>query len=600
MQIKRTFAVTVLLVLLALSGSLVVVGQHVDAAQAAIASGVTYNPSCKTTGGTIVSAEALNPNNFNPDAIPGGNDQAYDEDLNLYDKLVTLNANYSIVPDLAYNWTISPDGLTYTFNLYHNVTWSDGVPFTSADVVWTIDKLINDSAAYASAYLQDIGSVTAPDNYTVIFHLKQVDPALLGFLAWYGTFILPKHIYASIPDWSNTSANLHPVGTGPFKFVSFTPNSQVVLEANPNYFRGAPCVSKLVFQIIPDSSTALQALINGEVNFDDNNPAFADLKLVNNTSQFATKIALFPDTWYANFNLYSSPFNNSLVREAVVMAINRSEIAQKAEDGYDKPANAFFPIALGWAYDPNATQYSYNITEAAKLLNEAGYPLQPNGTRFSFNFLYFSGAEEDAIATVIQSDLAKVGINMIKDELEFGAWETASESHTGWGMTMLAGFQGPDPAQGETRWVLPGVGNDFGGYNNSQVVHLYQLADSTVNQTQRRQYYFEIQQILVRDAPFVAFVDLAEPYVYSTTLQNVYFNDPSVSYTNFGATWLTTGTPISTSSQSTSSHPTTSSSGPATSTAPPKTSNLTLYVIATIIVVIIVVAIAALVLRRRA
>ena len=163
---------------------------------------------------------------------------------NVFNKLVTMNYDYEICPDLAKEWTISEDGLTYTFYLHEGVKWHDGVPFTSEDVKFTIEAVLENNGRMAAEW-GAIEEVECPDENTVILHLSRPDSALLGFLAWYACQIIPKHIYEGT-DWTTNPANQAPIGTGPFKFVAWNQGVSIELEANEDYFLGRPYVDKLV------------------------------------------------------------------------------------------------------------------------------------------------------------------------------------------------------------------------------------------------------------------------------------------------------------------------------------------------------------------
>lgn len=144
-------------------------------------------------GGTLVAISTSgNPGSFNP--VWKSDDPATSTNHNIFNKLVTLNYNYEICPDLAESWEISDDGLTYTFHLYENIKWHDGEPFSSEDVKFTIETVLENKGRMAIEW-SAIESIDCPDANTVILHLSQPDAALLGFLAWYACQIIPKHIY---------------------------------------------------------------------------------------------------------------------------------------------------------------------------------------------------------------------------------------------------------------------------------------------------------------------------------------------------------------------------------------------------------------------
>ncbi len=147
-----------------------------------------------------------------------------------------MTVDNSVVPDLATDWEFSEDGLTLTFNLRENVKWHDGEPFTSNDVVWTFTQVLKEG--YQSNTLGMIDSVSADGDYKAVFHLNQPDASVVSVLSWLGTWIMPAHLYEGT-DWTQNEHNMHPIGTGPFKFVKYTPGVSIEMERNEDYWDGA-------------------------------------------------------------------------------------------------------------------------------------------------------------------------------------------------------------------------------------------------------------------------------------------------------------------------------------------------------------------------
>lgn len=212
-------------------------------AQTPSASPVAEIPA-KTIKGTAVLANAGEPKSFQ------GNFQADDNGwpihCNIYNSLFSLDNSYNVIPELATGYEVSADGLTITIPLQPLATWHDGKPVTSKDVKYTLEQIVSDKAATASGLIGAISKVDATDDHTAIIHLKQPSASIIGFLSWYGVFILPAHIYEGT-DWTTNPANMKPVGSGPFKFVSYKAGASIELEANDRYFGEGPFLEKLVF-----------------------------------------------------------------------------------------------------------------------------------------------------------------------------------------------------------------------------------------------------------------------------------------------------------------------------------------------------------------
>ena len=212
-------------------------------------------------GGTYVMRSHGDPNSFNPNMKT--DDLQLPATYNIFNRLVKMTVDNHVVPDLATDWEFSEDGMELTFNLRENVKWHDGEPFTSNDVVWTFTKVLEEG--YQSNTLNMIDSVTADGDYKAVFHLKQPDASVVSVLSWLGTWIMPAHLYEGT-DWTQNEHNMHPIGTGPFKFVKYTPGVSIEMERNEDYWDGAPYLDKLIISIIPDASTAYQSYLNGEVD----------------------------------------------------------------------------------------------------------------------------------------------------------------------------------------------------------------------------------------------------------------------------------------------------------------------------------------------
>ncbi|MGC8577336.1 MAG: ABC transporter substrate-binding protein [Thermoproteota archaeon] len=504
-------------------------------------------------GGTLVVIQVGDPKSFNPDAQV--DDMGFPMFQNLFNKLVTLDIDYNVIPDLAYKWDVSSDGLTYTFYLYKNATWHDGVPVTAWDVKWTFET-INKSKGIAYSWIKayNIKSINVIDNYTVKFVLKQPFAAFLSFLGWYGTFVMPKHIYSNYSDWLDPKnpALQKPVGSGPFKFVEWVKGDHVTLEANPNYFKGRPYLDKLVFKIIPDANTALSSFLAGEGDVLAVRPPFSEIPKLNSTPGVIVKSRAVPSQWYIGFNLLRYPFNDRTLRLAIAYAINRSYVVEKAMSGYGFPARGGYTSAIKWAFNPNATLPNYNVTLANKLLDDAGYKLgpdgirrTPNGTKLSIKYTYFTtGPETEAIGVVLKEQLKKIGIEVTLEGLEIGAWEQKVVKNRDFDIALCDGFQGPDPDNMRSRFAL-GAYLNFANYSNVEYYELLQNASVTTDFGKRQKLYWKAQEIFVHDLAYIPLVDLVAFYIWKTEFHGLPWESAGkVNYNSYALTWWEKGKPI--------------------------------------------------------
>lgn len=492
-------------------------------------------------GGTLIIAHWSDPISFNPCAKI--DDAGYGIYHCIFSKLVTLDHDYNVIPDLAESWEVSADGLTYTFHLRKGVKWHDGKPFTAADVVWTFTQIKNHSEAPASKHFEKVVAIEAPDDHTVVIKMSQPQAPFVGFLAWYGTFIMPKHIYditkdGQPVDWLDNPANQNPIGTGPFKFVEWVKGDHVTLMKNPDYYMGEPYLDKIIFKIIPDQNTAFQAFMAGEVDV-NGNVSNAHIPLYQRTPDVVAFQKPAPSRYYMGFNVArrSSPFNNVKVRFATAYALNREEIFNKAIK-YGVVSDGFYTLGIPWAYNPNAKAPGYDPKLAEKLLDEAGYPRGKDGYRFEAVLVYFQGQVWADMSTVIKEQLEKVGIKVKLEEYEIAAYIEKVLKAGDFDLTVLNGFQGPDPDNLKLR---VGTGGDINvmGYSNPKVDELLDKGATVSDLKERQKYYFEIQEILAQDLPFYPIGEVAANFVHKKYVKDMpYQLVGKVGINNYAKTWL--------------------------------------------------------------
>lgn len=296
---------------------------------------------------------------------------------NIFDGLVYRGPDLKIVPGLATSWEELDDGKRIRFTLREGVKFHDGEPFNAEAVKFTFDRLLGDEGAKGpqrSNYVA-IDKVEVIDDKTVDFHLKAADPVLITKLAGYGAMIVPpKYIAEKGEDYFNT----HPVGTGPFKFVSYEPKVNIKLEAFADHWGGAPKLSELEYRFITEPSTAVAELQAGRVDLVipptipigmiPTIEGDANLELV--TTDGPTVDAL-------RFNTRDGITKDERVRKALIMAVDRDAIIQSILAGQAKPI-ASFQGALSFGYDPELKPLPYDPDQAKKLLEEAG--VQPGAT----------------------------------------------------------------------------------------------------------------------------------------------------------------------------------------------------------------------------
>ncbi|MBF9233829.1 ABC transporter substrate-binding protein [Microvirga alba] len=468
----------------------------------------------KTFKGTLVVAASLDPKNFNTnyDTFGGANYINF----NIMSKLVKYDhVKNEIFPDLATSWEIAPDLKTYTFKLRPGVKWHDGKPFTSADVKWTIEDIVREGDRAATyKFVSDIERVETPDDLTAVLRLARPNGIIIQNFASYNGFnILPKHLYegSSVRD---NPANLKPVGTGPFRFVEYVVGSHVLLEPNPNYYGEGPYLERLAFQILPNLSTALMALEAGQVGYVTASPPFADAARLKSVKGIAIDSTPSTIVMWFGFNFDKPMWRDIRLRRAVSMAINRDELVGKLYLNLVKPAWGHFTSAVPWANDATARQPEFNLAEAERLLDEAGYKKGADGIRMTVQMIVFPtniwGSVEQA--QMVKQQLSAVGIRVDVKVVEF-ALRVEEINKRGFDFVHGGGTRGPDPSEMIDYYESKSSRNNM-KYSNPKVDELFIAGRASVDQGERTKIYSEIQKILAADQPMVPMVEYSylRPY----------------------------------------------------------------------------------------
>jgi len=461
-------------------------------------------------GGTFIVGSGGDPSTLNLAISFSGFDTLAASSI--FNCLVKSDYDLNPQPDLAEAWKVSEDGLTYTFQLVKNATWHDQKLFTSADVKFTFGEVLSKYHPRGSVVLKAVDSIETPDPYTVIFRLKHPYDPLLKFMGNEG-FVIPKHLYENT-DILKNPYNLKPVGTGPFVFKEWKKGSHITLERNPSYFKkGKPYLDRIIIKIVPDASSRMIAFEAKEIDYlyYINLPASEVSRFKNRPGYVVSSKGHEdgPSVMLVAFNLKKAPFNNLKVRQAIAHAIDKEYIEAKADYGLGKVAIGPIPSVTTWAHNPNVMRYEFNPKKAEQLLDEAGYPRGPDGTRFKTSiiadrgsFLYSKAAE------IIRDYLGKVGINVELRLLDRSSMIDATYIRWDFDMQVHGLGTGPDPAIAVARTYIssnirPVAFANCSGYSNKEVDELFALAERAATLKKRAEYYHRVQEILVKDLPYL-------------------------------------------------------------------------------------------------
>src|SRR5580693_9473821 len=451
---------------------------------------------------TLVMANAVKVDTLDP-AQNSVNESIW-LDQNLYSRLLQPNATGTgLLPDLATSWTIAKNGLTYTFHLRPGVEFSNGMPVTANDVVYSIQR----SRAFKGGWgflLTPVKTITAPDAHTVVITLSQPHAPLLADLAMYAYSVVPEKLVKA----QGAAFFTHPVGSGPFMVTSYNPDSEVDLARNPHFYGIKPKISKVKILIIPNDNTRVLELESKKVDVIENPPG----NLVSEIDKTpGLNVQLFPSTRvdFIQLDEHYAPFKKVAVRQALNYAINRNAIVKLAYQGHAVPGASFMPYRMEF-YNTAIKPYPYNPAKAKQLLAQAGYP---HG--FTTFLITVSGdVAGQAEAVVIKSELAAVGINVNIQSYELlTAYDKEDNGHSEMGERYWTNDI-IDPDEVATFGAdCQGGANAFNSYwCDNQANSLVTQARAELSDSARQQMYSQIQQIVYQQAPFI--VTDYSPYRY--------------------------------------------------------------------------------------
>jgi len=374
--------------------------------------------STSAVADTFTYAQGADPRGLDPALVDDGESSKII--VNIYEGLLKYAPDSTKVePSLAETWTVSPDGLSYTFKLKQGVKFHDGTDFNADAVKFNIDRQlppkVTPDMSYASFVYGSVKDVVVVDPYTVTINLTQKNTAFLANLAMSlaAPIVSPK----ALTD-GNNSVMEHPVGTGPYKFVKWNKGENVVLVANDAYWGEKAKTKNVVFRIIADNSARVLALNNGEVDMIDG----IDATVVDKITSGGDKLYQAPgmNVNYMAYNTTTAMFKNAAARKAVSEAINVDELVKSLYQGYSEKATTILPTFVP-GYDPSVQQVGYDPAAAKAGLAAAGIT-KIHMIAYS-NPRPYNAATGVALATAIQGYLQKVGVQCTIDSYDWTTYK---------------------------------------------------------------------------------------------------------------------------------------------------------------------------------
>ncbi len=467
---------------------------------------------------------------FNP--FNGYQAASYEMWALMYDFMVGYTMeDMSPAPALATSWETSTDGLTWTFDIREGVTWSDGEPLTASDIASTYTRILDGGpeAGNWSTYLTSVETATAPDDTTVVLELSQPN-AVLPLLP---IPILPEHIWSDVTEKEVKSYRNEPadgdavVGSGPFRLVEGTAGgSTYILEANPDYYGGAPHVDRLAFRVFKSEDPAIQAIIKGEVDFvDDITPI--QVEALQGRDGIHAQNGISPYFEEIGFNVGAvdhesgeplgdghPALQDPAFRHALGYALDNDRLVESAYQGAAVSGDTFIPSAYeSYRWEPPEDEaFTFDLDKAGELLDEAGYEVGAGGLRTMPDgspigtIRLFARAEEARSATImeffkewlgeigIEAELSVMESNQLTDVILEGNFDAF---HWGW-------FVEPDPDAILSVFLCNARGGSSDSwYCNDEYDALYQSQNAEVDDEKRIETIKQMQEIIFRDSPYL-------------------------------------------------------------------------------------------------
>src|SRR3954467_1702867 len=461
---------------------------------------------------TLVMLIEASPTNLGPRI--GIDAQSERIDNLIFDDLLSRGEDLNVAPGLAERWDI-PDPLTYVFHIHRGARFHDGRILTSRDAKWTFDSLLQGKIrSTKAAVYRFVDHIEAPDDPTVIFHMKEPDATLLWNLS--------DGAIGIVPYGSGDEITLHPIGSGPFKFVSAETDREVILERNDDYWGEKAKLARIRFGVVPDETTEALELRKGSGDIAINSLTPDTVVALEKNSNLSVEHGGGTRLAYLGFNLRDPILKDVRVRRAIAYALDRGPMIEYLWRGMAQPARSILP-APSWAYNGAVPAYPHDPDRAKQLLDAAGYP-PVNGVRFHITMKTSTDANTRLMVAVMQQQLRDVGIALEIRSFEFATFfsDVQHGAFQMYGLRWIGGNEDPDIfeyAFHSSKFPPNGANRDY--YSNPKVDSLIDKARREIDPRLRKPLYAEVQQILAEDLPYINLWYLDNVLVHTKRVQGI-------------------------------------------------------------------------------
>lgn len=425
---------------------------------------------------------------------------------NIYETLIRIDENGDVVPWLAKDWTVSEDGLTYSFTIQEGVKFHNGEELKASDVAYSLNTAIASPAM--SSYCSMMDSAEATGDYTFDLKLNTPYGALISMLQ--GLYIVNEAFYTANQPCYDVAC-----GTGPYMLRdgSVDLNTSIIVDAFEDYHLGKASIETANFKIITDASTARIQLENGDLDFMMCYNV-SDYQPLKDTGNFNTQLVQAPHTAYIALNLEKEPLNNKALRQALNYATDNESIIMIAYDGLAEPARALTGANSFGVDFSDATDYTYNPDKAKEKLVEAGFPDGINFDDYGIILEYIPGSYHEKIANCLKEEWSQVGI-----EISLRATESVDCAKGEHMMRTTGTDYKADMSYMAGKYASWNIGSqNYAFYKNDRVDEIFRICDASSDQAERAKLYKELTEIIVDDAPYIPIQHKEIPYAWAKDL----------------------------------------------------------------------------------